>query len=346
MSKSRQQLSLTGFEELSEAPSPSPPPPPGDLAEKTVFVVDSHSLIFQVFHALGEMTSPRGEPVSAIYGFTRDLFFLLREKKPDFLICAFDMPGPTFRHDMFAAYKADRGEMPADLAAQFPLIRKVLDAMGIPVLGLPGFEADDVIATLARICTQAGTNCMMVTGDKDCRQLINDRVKIYNMRKDEIYDSAALAADWGIRPDQVVDFQSLVGDSVDNVPGVPLIGPKFARQLLEQYDTLDQILDHAGEVAGTKRRQNLIEGRDQALLSRELVRLVVDVPVTVDWSAARAGQIDREAVLALFSEFGFRSLGDQLNELLGVVEPEEPWDADYRCVTDQSQLDTLIGQLR
>ncbi|MFP6611195.1 MAG: DNA polymerase I [Pirellulales bacterium] len=346
MSKSRQQLSLTGFEELSEAPSKTPPPPPGDLAGKTVFVVDSHSLIFQVFHALGEMTSPRGEPVSAIYGFTRDLFFLLREKKPDFLICAFDMPSPTFRHDMFPAYKADRGEMPDDLAAQFPLIRKVLDAMGIPVLGLPGFEADDIIATLARICTEVGTSCMMVTGDKDCRQLINDRVKIYNMRKDEIYDSAALAADWGIRPDQVVDFQSLVGDSVDNVPGVPLIGPKFARQLLEQYDTLDQILDHAGEVAGTKRRQNLIEGRDQALLSRELVRLVADVPVTVDWSAARAGQIDREAVLALFSEFGFRSLGDQLNELLGVVEPEEPWDADYRCVTDQSQLDTLIGQLR
>jgi DNA polymerase-1 len=350
MSKSRQQLSLTGFDEPTDAwPEQSPPPDApvdNDLLGKTVYVVDSHSLIFQVFHALGEMTSPRGEPVSAIFGFTRDLFYLLREKKPDYLICAFDLPGPTFRHEKFAEYKADRGEMPDDLAAQLPLIRKVLDAMGIPVLESPAFEADDVIATLARICTEVGANCLMVTGDKDCRQLINDRVNIYNLRKDEVYGANALAKDWGIRPDQVVDFQSLVGDSVDNVPGVPLIGPKLARQLLEQFDTLDSVLDHADEVAGEKRRQNLIEGRDQAMLSRELVRLVPDVPVTVDWSVARTGQIDREAVLSLFADFGFRGLGDQLNELLGVVEDEEPWEANYQCVTDRAQLDALVEKLQ
>ena len=163
--------------------------------------------------------------------------------------------------------------MPEELVPQIPAIRRVIAALGIPALGCESFEADDVLATVARLTDEHGGRCFLVTGDKDCRQLITDRVKVYNIRKNEVFDEARLREEWGIEPRQVVDFQALVGDAVDNVPGVPLIGPKFARQLLEQYGTLEAVLDHAAEVPGAKRKENLLRFRDQALLSRELVRL-------------------------------------------------------------------------
>ena len=198
------------------------------------------------------------------------------------------MSGPTFRDELFDAYKAERGEMPDELVGQIPKIERVLEALGIPVLSCQGYEADDVLATLARICDEAGANCFIVTGDKDCRQLITDRVAVYNIRKNQVFDAAALREDWGVGPDQVVDFQALVGDKVDNVPGVPGIGPKTAQQLLETYGTLDNLLEHAAEVPGAKGKK-LAESREQALLSRQLVRLDNQVPIVPDWDASRVG---------------------------------------------------------
>ncbi|MEN6451208.1 MAG: DNA polymerase I [Thermoguttaceae bacterium] len=285
---------------------------PETLANQTVWVIDAHSLIHQVFHALPEMSSPRGEPVGAVFGFARDLLYLLEEKKPDYLFCAFDLPGKTFRHTMYDRYKIQRAEMPDDLVPQIASIRRLIAALGIPALTCESFEADDVLATVARLTAERGGRCFLVTADKDCRQLISERVKLFNIRKNEIYDEAKLREDWGIEPRQVVDYQSLVGDSVDNVPGVPLIGPKLARQLLDQYGTLESVLDHADAVPGAKRKENLVRFRDQALLSRELVRLSNDVPLVIDWSAGRAGRVDLEAALSLFHEFGFRAIGQKL----------------------------------
>jgi len=230
----------------------APQPQAIDIKGWNVYVVDSHSLIFQVFHALPEMSSPRGEQVGAVFGFVRDMLYLIEDKKPDALICTFDLSGPTFRDQLYDAYKAERGEMPEELVGQIPKIERVLQALGIPVLSCEGYEADDLLATLARICDEAGANCFIVTGDKDCRQLITDRVAVYNIRKNQVFDAAALREDWGIGPDQVVDFQALVGDKVDNVPGVAGIGPKTAQQLLETYGTLDNLLEHAAEVPGAK----------------------------------------------------------------------------------------------
>ncbi len=272
------------------SPSPSMPPSVDGMFGSTVWVIDAHSLIHQVFHALPEMTSPQGEPVGAVFGFTRDLFYLLEEKRPDYLFCAFDLPGKTFRHAMYDQYKIHRAEMPDDLVPQIAAIRRVVAALGIPALTLESYEADDVLATVARLTDQRGGQCFIVTADKDCRQLITDRVRLFNIRKNEVFDRDRLLADWGIAPEQVVDFQALVGDAVDNVPGVPLIGPKFARQLLEQYGTLDAVLDHAADVAGAKRKENLQKYREQALLSRELVRLDSHVPIEIDWPAARAAK--------------------------------------------------------
>jgi DNA polymerase-1 len=327
-------------------------PPPDSLEGKKIYVIDAHSLIHQVFHALPPMSSPQGEPVGAVFGFSRDLFYLLEEKRPDYLFAAFDLPGKTFRHEMYRPYKEHRPEMDVDLASQLPLIRQVIEAMGVPALGRESFEADDILATLAQICGQRGGQCFLVTGDKDCRQLITDRVFVYNIRKDQVIDRQALWEDWGVAPEQVVDFQALVGDSVDNVPGVPLIGPKFARQLLQQYGTLESVLDHAGEVPGEKRKQSLQENRTLAMLSRDLVRLNRQVPVPIDWNAGRVGRIDRQRLADLFRRFGFRTLVERVDSLAGrfgqpAATPPVP-RTEVRChvVDTPEELASLIQQLR
>ncbi|MGQ9576175.1 MAG: DNA polymerase I [Thermoguttaceae bacterium] len=323
-------------------------PSPESLEGQTVYVIDAHSLIHQLFHAMPEMTSPLGEPVGAVFGFARDLFSLLESKRPDYLFCAFDLPGKTFRHELFEQYKGQRPEMDADLIPQIEAIHQILRALGIPAVGCESYEADDVMATIARIVDERGGECFLVTGDKDCRQLITDRVKLYNMRKDVVFDREALKNDWGIAPEQVVDFQALVGDPTDNVPGVPLIGPKLARQLLEKYGTLEGVFEHIEEIQGQKRKQNLVQGRQQALLSRELVRLKTDVPCAIPWRAARARPIDREGLRALFRRFDFRSLADKADALespgVEAPGPLEPQAAFHIVDTDEA-LAALAAEL-
>jgi 5'-3' exonuclease len=215
-----------------------------DLHGRTVWAIDTLSRIYQLFHALPEMAAPDGTPVSAVFGFTRDLLDIIENRRPHYLFCAIDAPGPTFRHEKFAAYKANRPDMPADLVPQIPLIRRLLDVMGIPCLERPGFEADDLLATLATRTVARGGDCIIATSDKDARQLLGDHVRLYNLRTNLPFGAAELRAEWGIAPGQVVDFLSLVGDAVDNVPGVPGIGPKIAGELLQQHGTLDDLLAH------------------------------------------------------------------------------------------------------
>jgi DNA polymerase-1 len=314
-----------------------------DLTGKTVYVIDSHSLIFQVFHALPEMTSPRGEPTGAVFGFARDMMYLLDQKKPDYLIAAFDMPGPTFRHELYTPYKEHRTEMPDQLRPQIVNIRRMLAALGIPVLECEGFEADDVLATMARRVEQANGMCLLVTGDKDCRQLISDHVAVYNIRKNSVFDAAALKEDWGIRPEQVVDFQTLVGDSVDNIPGVPLIGPKVAGEWLAKFDTLDNLLAHAEELPKGKRKENLLAGRDQITISRRLVRLDSEMPITVDWQGAQAGKFDPAGAAELFAEFGFHGLTSQMRSLAKADAPQ--FTHRYETIATPERLQWLIDQM-
>jgi DNA polymerase-1 len=325
-------------------------PLPVDITGWNVYAVDAHSLIFQVFHALPEMRSPRSEQVGAVFGFTRDMLYLIEEKKPDALICAFDLSGPTFRSDLYDQYKAERGEMPDELVGQIPKIEEVLRALGIPIITSEGFEADDVLATIARICDERGANCFIVTGDKDCRQLITERVAVYNIRKNQVFDAAALREDWGIGPDQVVDFQALVGDKVDNVPGVAGIGPKTAQQLLETYGTLDNLLEHAAEVPGSKGKK-LLESREIALLSRQLVRLDTQVPIVPDWDASRVGGLDVPRLKELFSQYGFRTFAEKVMKLAPEPAPaletpgEPPQYDNYHLVDTPAELEKLVAEL-
>jgi DNA polymerase-1 len=313
-----------------------------DLKGKKVWIIDSMSLIFQVFHAIPNMTSPRGEPVNAVFGFTRDMFTILEQRKPDYLFCALESDTPTFRHVLYEAYKEHRSEFPADLSPQLPQIRRVLAVMGIPVLECDGYEADDVLATVARVTEECGGECTIVTSDKDCRQLITDRVRLYNMRKNAAMGKDALMDDWGVRPDQVVDFQTLVGDPVDNIPGVPLIGPKIARELLQKYDTLEGVYQHIDDLTG-KRRENLLAGRDQAFDTRRLVRLDSYTPIEIPWDEGCCTGFDPEAAMVLFEELGFHSLTDKMRSQIK-ARPVE-WQVRYETIDTPERLEWLVDQM-
>jgi DNA polymerase-1 len=279
-------------------------------ARESIYLVDAHSLIFQVFHAIKGMSSPSGLPTNAVYGFARDMLFLSTEKRPDYLVVAFDVAGKTFREELYTAYKANRSAMPDDLVVQIPLIHRLLEAMRLPVLGVPGYEADDVIATVARAAEARGLDVLICTSDKDCRQLIDDHTRLYNLRKRQAFGRQELQEDWGVTPEQVVDLQALTGDSVDNVPGVPGIGVKTAAKLLQEYGTLEGVLANVDKVPGAKRQENLRAAKDKLPLSRQLVRLATDVPVTLDWEAWRLQEWDVPQLLALFQELGFRGMAD------------------------------------
>ncbi|PQO29994.1 DNA polymerase I [Blastopirellula marina] len=345
-------------EEISEKVSAATPQPaektdPNDLRGKNVWIVDSHSLIFQVFHAIKPMTGPAGQPVAAIYGFARDMIYLLEKKKPDYLICAFDMHGPTFRHELYDDYKVNRSEMPEDLPSQIEGIRRLLDAMNIPVIESPGFEADDVLAAVAKVVDEQGGSCTLVTTDKDCRQLITDNVRLFNVRKDAFYDAESLLEDWGIRPDQVVDFQAMVGDQVDNVPGIPLIGPKIAKELLNQFGTLEEVLNNVDKISGKKRKENLANGREKAMLSKDLVRLRDDVPIEWDWAQYLVGPTDAKACEAICDEYGFRTLPKQLQalsaseagEVNAPVSQLQQDQLDYQTINTLDELRELVTVL-
>jgi len=284
---------------------------------ETLYLIDLYSLIFQVFHAIrDEMTSPSGRPTNAVYGFTRDLITILRENRPTYLIAAMDAPGRPTRLDLFSEYKANRSSMPDDLQIQIPMIMDVLEGFGIPVIEYPGWEADDVIATIVRQAESRDLDISIITSDKDARQLLGPRVRMYNMRKKTFLGPDELLADWGVEPHQVVDFQALVGDSVDNVPGVPLVGPKKASALLQQFGTLEEVLANADQAPGAKLRENLKVYADQARISRQLCELCTTLPIEVDWERARAGQyLDVARLVELCREYGFRSFPQEIAKL-------------------------------
>jgi DNA polymerase-1 len=314
------------------------------VQDEIVYVIDSFSLIYQVFFAMPPMTGPVGQPVSAIFGFVRDIADLLQRKAPTHIIAVFDAPGDVFRHGLYPAYKENRDPMPDDLRAQIPAIKRMLEAMGVRCLELVGFEADDIMATLAEQSDVRGNKCFLVTNDKDCRQLLSDNVEMYNIRKDSYFDADDLHEVWGVRPDQVVDFQSLVGDSVDNVPGVNQIGPKTATTLLQQFDTLEGVLDNAETVKTKNRRENLMNGREDAMLSRKLVRLDRNVPIEFEWPSAIVSDVDAEQVATLCDEFGFRTLRERL--LSAKTKPTAAlWEVDYVTITSLGQLENVLEEI-
>jgi DNA polymerase-1 len=342
----------------------TPPSARPDLSSKSVWVIDLFSRIYQLFHALPEMTSPEGQPVSAVFGFTRDLLDILEKKRPDYLLVASDAAGPTFRHNQFPDYKGTRAEMPADLVPQLPFVRQLLELVGVPCLELPGYEADDILATIAQQVTEAGGSCVLVTSDKDARQLLSPQVRLFNLRNNTMLGEDELQADWGIRPDQVVDYLALVGDAVDNIPGVPGIGPKIASGLLQEYGTLDGILGHIDAISGVKRRENLTAHGDTARQGRQLIRLETATPIEIPWERAGLSRPAAEPLAEFLKSLGFKSLvskvsGSGTGKAVGAAAgagqggqgllplgDEEAVAAEVTRLTSKRAVADAVGELR
>jgi DNA polymerase-1 len=291
------------------------------------------------------MTGPAGQPTHAVFGIMRDLMNLIKTHNPDFLAAAWDGPGPVFRESILPSYKAQREEMPTDLRLQLPVIKEAFQAFEVPVVEALGSEADDVIATLARLGVEQGLDVTICTSDKDARQLIGPHVRLFNIRKQEAMDEPALLADWGIRPDQIVDLLSLTGDTADNIPGVPGIGVKTAAQLLQQFDSLDNLLANLDKVKGDKKRESLKAHTQTALTARTLVKLQTDLELGTDWGALKLTPPNIPNAVKLCQQCGFHKFQKDLTDAYGSATPAVEWRTDYRTVDTPEALDKFVEEL-
>jgi DNA polymerase I len=282
------------------------------VARETLLLVDGHNLVYRAFHAMPALSNSRGEMTNAAYGFTSMLFKALNDTTPTYAIAAFDPPGPTFRHEKFAEYKAQRLRAPDELRAQFPWAREVVEALGIPIVEIPTFEADDVIGTLAQKAEAAGLDVIILTGDLDVLQLVTEHIRVFASRRGIsdtiIYDLDKVRERYGFEPPLVVDFKALQGDPSDNIPGVPGIGEKTAMSLVQQYGPLENVLD-AVPTMPPGRVQRALEGHmEQARLSKWTATIKTDIDVDLPLEGARLFNYDEGAVRELFDRLEFRSL--------------------------------------
>jgi len=282
-----------------------------------IALVDGSSYIYRAFYAIPLLTNSKGFPTNAIYGFTKMLMRLLRDLKPDYIVVAFDLQGPTARHEEFAAYKATRKPMPDDLKPQIPYIKDVVRGLSVTVLEKQGVEADDVIGTLAQRAGKLGWNTILVSGDKDLLQLIDEKVTMIDTMKETTYDVAAVKERFGAGPEKVPEILGLMGDASDNIPGVPGIGPKTAQRLIEEYGSIEAVIQNAERLKNIKLRESFRLYADQARLSRQLAQIRKDIEIDFDLKDAALGEPNKETLARLFSEFEFSSLLQELKRESG-----------------------------
>jgi len=317
-----------------------------------VVLVDGSSYLYRAFYALPPLTAPSGQPTGAAFGVLNMLRKLVAEQQPEYVAVVFDAKGRTFRDELFAEYKAQRPPMPDDLAVQIQPIHDLVRASGLPLLQVSGVEADDVIGTLAAIARSAGKDVLISTGDKDMAQLVDARVHLINTMSDTLLDPDGVAGKFGVRPDQIIDYLGLAGDSSDNIPGVPKVGPKTAVRWLQEFGSVDEIIARADEVKG-KIGESLRENIEKLKLSRQLATIKCDVELPIALEDLKQGQPDVAALRELYRDLGFRKLLNALDESPADASGEEAAPApraevatDYITVLDQGTLDSWMDQLK
>ena len=307
--------------------------------EKTIYLIDGTAYIHRAYHAIRGLTNSKGLPTNATFGFTRMLLKLMEDRSPAYIGMFFDAKGPTFRHEMYKEYKANRPAMPEDMAMQIPYIKEITAAFNLPIIELQGYEADDLIGTLARAAEKEGYEVVMVTGDKDFMQLVTDKAAIWDPMKDIIIDLKTIREKFGIEPHQMIDVQGLSGDSTDNVPGVPGIGQKTALDLIKTYHSMQELYEKLDTITKKKQRENLENFKDQAFLSRELVTIDTAVPVDMELAAFKVTAPDKKKLGELFKDLEFRQLQQS------VPDQADLSHKDYQAVMDMDALLKLISQL-
>ena len=318
---------------------------------KPLVLVDGSSYLYRAFHALPSLTNSRGEPTGAVYGVANMLRRLLKDYAPDEMAVVFDARGKTFRDEIYPEYKANRPPMPEDLQRQVEILHELVQAMGLPLLVVPGVEADDVIATLAERAAREGRDVIISTGDKDMAQLVGDHITLVNTMNDTVLDAAAVEEKFGVPPERIVDYLALVGDTVDNVPGVPKVGPKTAAKWLRQYGSLDELVAHAGEIKG-KAGENLRASLDDLPRSRELVTVRRDLDLDLPPDALRRRPPDAERLRELLSRLEFKSWlkdvlrgnGGRGDAPAGPGDDDPPAPAAAGTADDPPEYETILDE--
>jgi len=311
-----------------------------------LFLIDGMALAYRAYFAFirNPLTNSKGENVSAVYGFTNIILNILDNEKPDYFAVVFDTKEPTFRHKLYKEYKAQRAEMPRDMIDQLPRLHEVLDILQVPSISKPGFEADDIIGTLAKRAEKNDMFSVLVTGDKDFMQLVTPNIIIYNPKRSgqepEWLDEKAIVEKIGLPPERIIDYLSLMGDSSDNIPGVPGIGPKTAKNLLQEFGSFDNILDNVDKVRNKRAKTSLEENIDLAKLSRQLITIDCNVPVSISPEELKIGEADKNKAVAFFSEMEFRTLTDRF------APPKPEIKKQYNLVNEESALKTLAQELQ
>jgi DNA polymerase I len=307
------------------------------IAPKRLFLIDGSSYIYRAYYAIRHLSNSKGMATNAIFGFTNMLLKVVREEKPDLLAVVFDSKGPTFRKELYPDYKANRSAMPEDLVPQIPYIKQVVAGFNLPALEQPGFEADDIIATLAERFSAQGVEVTIVSGDKDLMQVVSDQVKMLDTMKDKLYGPDEVAERF-VSTAKVVEVQALAGDSSDNIPGVPGIGEKTAVKLIQEFGSVENLLANLDQVKG-KLQEKLREFGDQALLSKRLVTLDCQVPLELEALDFSLREPDREVLTSLFAELEFYKLQQEF------TSQQQTSGEHYHGVTTETELDRLIEKL-
>jgi len=304
-----------------------------------LFLIDGTNYIYRAFYAIRGLSNSRGFPTNAIYGFTNMLMKLCHDWGPDYIAVVFDAKGPTFRHEAYDQYKANRKAMPDELRPQIPHIKDIVRGFSMKVIEEQGIEADDVIGTLAKRCEQAGINVVIASGDKDLMQLVSENVLMVDTMKDISYDVEGVRKRFGVEPDRVIDILGLAGDTSDNVPGVPGVGEKTALKLVKEFGSLESVLENAEKIKGRGLSEKLREFADQARMSKDLVTIKTDVPIDSDLEDFRFREPDVETLKGIFWEFEFPALISRL----GIKEEKE--ETDYRLITGEVEFDNLLDEV-
>jgi DNA polymerase I len=307
--------------------------------EKTIYLIDGTAYIHRAYHAIRGLSNSRGLPTNAIFGFTRMLLKLMQDRSPEYAAIFLDAKGPTFRHDIYKDYKANRPAMPEDMAVQIPYIKDITAAFNLPIIEMSGYEADDLIGTLARVAEKEGYTVIMVTADKDFLQLITEKAEIWDPMKESVIDIQFIRENYRVEPPQMIDIQGLSGDSTDNIPGVPGIGQKTALDLIQTHGSMEQLFNKLDTLPKKKQRQSLENFKDQAFLSRKLVTIRTDAPIPLDVEKLKVRAPDSKKLAELFKFLEFRQLLQSLPERADLSRK------DYQAVMDREALSNLVGLL-
>jgi len=307
--------------------------------EKTVYLIDGSAYIYRAYHAIRGLSNSKGLPTNAAFGFTRMLIKLIEDRSPEYVAMFFDAKGPTFRHELYRDYKANRPPMPEDLSIQIPYIKEITHGFNIPVIEMQGFEADDLIGTYGCRAEKAGFSIVMVTGDKDFIQLVTEHAVIWDPMKEKTIDIQSVRKDFGLEPSQMIDVMALSGDTSDNIPGVPGIGPKTALSLIRTFGSIDRLYEQVHTITQKKQHQNLVQYKEQALLSKKLVQIDIDAPLSFHPEKFRFNGPNNAKLSPLFKNLEFR----QLQEIF--PEPIDLSNKNYQSIFEISALSDLIGRL-